>query len=190
MRFYHKELILDVPESIYYPREDSLLLAKVLEKESLQDKKVLEVGCGSGFLSIVMAKKGAEVTAVDIDKNAINTAKGNAKSNNAEINCFESGLFSAITSKFDLLVFNPPYLPDEGIDRTYAGGRTGRETIERFIKQARTHLNKNGKILLLISSLTGEKDVMSLFHKHGFKTRIASREKVPWEELMVIEAVP
>lgn len=188
MRFYHKELTLDVQESVYYPREDSLLLAKVLESENLAGKKVLDIGSGSGLLAIIMAKKWSKVIAIDISDDAVKATEKNAKKNGVSLTCFQSTLFSAITSKFDLIVFNPPYLPDESNDATYSGGKTGRGVIEKFIEQAKRHLNKDGKILLLISSLTGEKEVLDLFHNHGFKTKIIAREKIPWEEIMVIEA--
>ena len=188
MKLYNGKLALDVPEEVYYPREDSLLLAKVLEKEDLANKRILEIGCGSGFLSIFMAKSKAAVTAVDISKDAVQATKTNAKRNNAEVTCLGSDLFSAVNNKFDLIVFNPPYLPDESGDNTYSGGKTGREVIERFIKQAKKYMEKDGKILLLISSLTGDNETLSLFHSCGFKTKIVAREKIPWEELMVIEA--
>ncbi len=194
MNFYHDGLTLEVPGSVYCPREDSLLLAKVLEKEELKGKHALEVGCGSGLLSIIMSKSNAKVTAVDVSRDAVATARENAERNGVALACFESDLFSSVTSSFDLIVFNPPYLP-EGDDkylekekRHLIGGRTGREVISKFIVQAKAHLNNNGKILLLISSLTGEKDVMDLFHAQGFKTKIAARENIPWEELVVIEA--
>ena len=187
MKFYHGDIILDVPETVYYPREDSLLLAKALENESLK-KKVLEIGCGSGFLSIVMAKKGAEVTAVDGSKDAVEATRLNAKKNDVSLTCFGSGLFSSVTSKFDLIVFNPPYLPDESNDATYSGGKTGRKVIEKFIENTKDFLERDGKILLLISSLTGENEVIPLFHTYSFKTKVIAREKIPWEELMVIEA--
>ena len=186
MKFYHGDIILDVPETVYYPREDSLLLAKALENESLK-KKVLEIGCGSGFLSIVMAKKGAEVTAVDGSKDAVEATRLNAKKNDVSLTCFGSDLFSSVTSKFDLIVFNPPYLPDESNDATYSGGKTGRKVIEKFIENTKDFLERDGKILLLISSLTGENEVLSLFHNCGFKTTIVAREKIPWEELIVID---
>ena len=50
MKFYHGEIQLEVPENVYYPREDSILMAKALENLEIKGKSVLEVGCGSGFL--------------------------------------------------------------------------------------------------------------------------------------------
>lgn len=188
MKFYHDALTLNVPDGVYYPREDSLLLSRAVGDTELKDKSVLEIGCGSGFLSVIMAKRKANVTAVDISNDAVKAAEENAKANAVSLTCSQSDLFSAVTGKFDLIVFNPPYLPDESGDKTYSGGKTGRETIEKFIKGAKAHLAAGGRILLLISSLTGEKEVLYLFRNTGFRTKTVARQKVPWEELVVIEA--
>jgi len=197
MKFYHGALALDVPQGVYYPREDSLLLAKALENTELKDKRSMEIGCGSGFLSIVMARRNANVTAVDISENAVNASNDNAKKNAVALTCFQSDLFSAVTGKFDLIVFNPPYLPEDdeakylGTEKQQLyGGGGGREVIQEFISQSASHLAEGGRLLLLISSLTGEKEVTGLFHTSGFKAKVVAREKIQWEELMVIEAIP
>lgn len=189
MKYFYNDLTLDVPEDVYCPGEDSELLAKTIEGTQLRGKKTLEVGCGSGLLSIIMAKHGADVTAVDIDTSAVAATKENAVSNGVSINAYVSDLFSNADGRYDLIVFNPPYLPveDGENDATYAGGATGRETIEKFIRSAKKHLNPNGAILLLISSLTGEKEVSKMLESSGFSFGIAAREKVPWEELIVIK---
>src|SRR3989338_1117492 len=121
MKFYYGRVELDVPERVYYPREDSELLAKVIDSLDLKGKAVLETGCGSGFLSILMAKKCADVTAVDINTEAVEITGKNAAANGAKINTFISDLFSAVGGTFDIIVFNPPYLPvEEGEnDTTY-----------------------------------------------------------------------
>ncbi len=188
MKFYYNEMEFLVPESVYYPREDSLLMAKVLEGIDLTDKRVLEIGCGCGFLSILLAKGGAGVAAVDINQECAEITKSNAKANNAAIGVFVSDLFSNVDGVFDLIILNPPYLPVDEKDATYAGGQTGRGIIERFIANVKNHLNPNGAVLMVISSLTGEKEVVELFEKEGMKTQIAAREKIPWEELIVIRA--
>ena len=190
MKFYYGTLEFDIPESVYYPREDSELMAKTLEKVDLRRKSALEIGCGSGFLSILMAKKGAAVTAVDINEEAVDTTKKNAAANEAEVIAAKSDLFSNVSNKFNLIIFNPPYLPvEEGeTDWTYAGGKNGRDVIERFVAKVKNYLKPNGTVLLLISSLTGEKEVIELFRNQKMKTKIVAREKVPWEELIMIEA--
>jgi len=189
MRFYHGKMEFEIPESVYEPREDSLLLAEALERLKLADKKVLEVGCGSGFLSILAAKKKAAVTSVDINPEAVRITKENAAKNGIKIEAAQSDLFSSVNKTFDIIIFNPPYLPvEEGeTDAIYSGGKTGRETVERFVDQAENHLNPGGIILLLISSLTGEKEVIELFEKRNMKASAIMREKVPWEELIVLE---
>ena len=189
-KFYHGEMEFEVPESVYYPREDSELLANHIESLELHGKSVLEAGCGSGFLSIMAAKHGAKVTSVDINEEAVETTRANAETNQVQLNAFKSDLFSSVEGKFDLIIFNPPYLPvePEEKDPTYAGGATGRETIERFAAGVKSHLNPAGRVLIVISSLTGEKEVIELFEKQGMKISIASREKIPWEELIVILA--
>lgn len=185
--FYYKEIALDVPEGVYCPREDSLLLAGVIEGMDLGSRKCLDMGCGSGLLGILMEKKGAEVTAADISTEAVGVARKNAEMNGAGISFVASDLFEKIAGVFDLIVFNPPYLPvDEYPHGSYTGGITGREIIERFLKEARAHLNTDGKILLVISSLTGEKGVIDFAQKQGYKIEIIERKKIDWEELIAV----
>ncbi len=190
MKFYYSDITLEVPEGVYYPREDSELMAKTIEKIDLTGKKLLEIGCGSGFLSILTAKKGADVTAVDTNPDAVEITRNNAETNNVRMDVIHSDLFKKVPDKFDIIIFNPPYLPvEEGEDDiTYAGGKTGRDVIEKFIDKISGHLKPDGTVLLLISSLTGEKETIQLFAKQRMKTEIIARAKIPWEELIVIKA--
>lgn len=186
MKYFYKDIELDVPKGVYYPREDSELMAEVLQEMDVAGQKTLEIGCGSGFLSILMAKKGATVTAADVDSAALEVARLNAGRNNARTNFLRSDLFSGIHGVFDLIVFNPPYLPAEETDLTYSGGPTGRSVIEKFMQQAKKHLADRGCILLLISSLTGEKEVIQTINECSMKAEAVARQKAPWEELTVL----
>ncbi len=189
MKFYYGDITIEVPGKLYCPREDSLLMANALEKQELEGKEVLEIGCGSGLLAILAAKKGAIVTASDINTEAVKAASANAAANNVKIKFVESDLFQNLSGKYGLIFFNPPYLPDECSDLTYSGGSTGRDVAGRFISSSRPFLNHDGKILLLISSLTGEAEVLDIFKRNGFSAGVVARKKIPWEELAVIEAV-
>ena len=104
------------------------------------------------------------------------------------LNCIQSDLFENVKWKFDLITFNPPYLPEyEGEDEESrlitTGGKNGHEITERFLKEARQFLNKDGKILLVSSSLTG--DVEKLFKKYKFEFKKLETVKVFFEELYV-----
>ena len=195
-KFLFHDLELDIPDDVYYPREDSVLLAEVLDDLMLKNKNCLEMGCGAGLSSIVMAKKEASVTSVDVDVEAVKAVKHNSDKLSLNITALQSNLFNNINDKFDLITFNPPYLPDgqeqymkylEDVKHQLFGGKTGREIIEKFLEESKSHLKKNGKILLQISTITGENEVLELCYDFGFRTKILKRKKIPHEELMVIE---
>ena len=145
---------------VYEPSEDSFLMEKNLP-ENLSRKKVLEIGCGSGILSIACASRGAEVTAVDINENALDATERLAvlKGVQDKVKLVESDLFDKINEKFDLILFNPPYVPSSEIDkklkgnRAWAGGKKGKKVIEKFLKEFEDHLKKKSVCLLLVSSL-------------------------------------
>ena len=163
----------------------------IMGNAPLNGKRVLDVGCGSGLLSILMARKGANVIAIDVNSDAVKIAKENAGKNRTDISGLVSDLFENVKDRFDLIVFNPPYLPleeNETKDITYNGGLSGREVIETFIRNVKDYLNPSGRLLLVISSLTGEKEVIGLLESAGLEASVIARQKVPWEELVVVEA--
>lgn len=191
MKFSFNSMEIEVPEGLYYPAEDSMLLADAIETLEMKGKKVLDMGCGSGFLSLLCASKGADVTAADITEEAVEATKANAQANGLKVNAIVSDLFEKINGRFDFIIFNPPYLPreeDEEGHVTYTGGATGREVIERFITQCISCLEKGGSIFMLISSLTGKEEVIAAMNEAGFSAKITAKERLDWEELIVVKA--
>ena len=175
--------------SIYQPAEDSYLLSRVLNEEmpillkENPDLKFLEIGSGSGLLlekARGLGIKNEHIFAADINQEAVEHCKS------LGFNCIYSDLFENIQGKFNLIVFNPPYLPEnksEPKDSQIAttGGEKGSETINRFLEQAKNYLEENGKIFLLTSSLT--KDInWSDYHKN-----LIGKEKFFMEEIYVWE---
>lgn len=165
---------------IYEPREDSDLLKKWVKK--LVTGKVLDMGTGSGVQARAALEKTSDVLAADINPECVEHAKKQG------IKVILSNLFENISDKFDWIIFNPPYLPedlDEPEDSKLAttGGVEGNEIIIEFLKQAKYHLNENGKILIVISSLTGEPQ--ELFIDYSWK--VLETEKLFFEELTVFE---
>lgn len=177
-------------EEVYEPREDSFLLVHNLP--DVKGKKVLDVGTGSGILAIEAAERGGRVVAVDVNPDAIKTARENALKNAVGIEFRVSDLFSNVPEKFEVLLFNPPYLPyEDRFDENapiWCGGKTGREVLERFAKEAPAHLNPNGTVAIVFSSITGIEEVQKIFERAGFSARIVADEKIEFEKLVVLHA--
>ena len=185
-----KGLKLDT-NGVYEPREDSLVLAEAVE-EIKSPVEVLDVGTGSGIQALIASKKAEHVTGVDIRKKAVKTAEMNAKRNNIENVIFKvSDLFENVSGSFDLIIFNPPYLPEkQGLHKDseqWAGGGNGREVIKKFSLGVKDHLKERGRILMVISSLTGLKEVKKIFEEIGFSVNVIKEKKIPWEMLYVLE---
>ena len=185
---------LKLHPEVYEPAEDSILLLKNLV--DVRDKEVLEIGVGTGLISIACAKRGAKrVVGVDINPYAVKLAKENAKLNNVNITFFESDLFENVEGEFDVILFNPPYLPTSEDDKingylnyAFDGGENGREILDRFIYNLPNYLKKGGVAQILQSSLTGEEITINKLKSLGFKVEKVASLKVPFEELMVINA--
>ena len=84
----------------------------LIKKNLNENIKVLDIGTGSGCISIALKKEipGLDITAVDISEDALVVAKNNALENNCEINFIKSDLFNNIDDKYDLIISNPPYI--------------------------------------------------------------------------------
>ena len=114
---------------IYEPAEDSLLLQEQVKKFVKQGMKILDIGTGSGILAETAKQLGGMVLAADINLESVKHVQSKG------INSVVSDLFSNIKEKFDLIIFNPPYLPKEDMEPedsrlATTGGENGNEIID------------------------------------------------------------
>mgnify|MGYP001573982244 CR=1 FL=1 len=171
---------------IYPPAEDSYFLSDILKNEIPEllkknpDLTFLEIGAGSGIHLQTVLNLG-------VKKQNIFSSDMNIESvqhcNLLGFNCIKSDLFENINGNFDFIVFNPPYLPEDKYDKEKdtTGGKKGSEIINRFLKQAKAYIKKNGKIFLLTSSLA--KDI----NFADYEKKLLGKEKLFFEELSVWE---
>ncbi len=178
---------------VYEPSEDTFLLAEHIEVN--QGDCVLDMGTGSGLLGLMAASMGGEVLAADISADACRCARENARLNGfSNFKVRQSDLFSGIHESFDLVIFNPPYLPVEGwevkdnVSTAWDGGADGRWVLDRFLEGFETHLSEGGRLLMLGSSLSGYPKTMDLLGTRGFRVSLAATLNVGFEELAVIKA--
>ena len=109
---------IKVNENVLIPRyETELLVEKTINyaKNIFNGEiNILDIGTGSGAISIALSKNlKSNVTACDISKEALITAKSNAEDNNVNINFVESDIFSNIKEKYDIIISNPPYISED-----------------------------------------------------------------------------
>lgn len=177
--------------SAYIPAEDSYLMSRIL-KEQIPDLikknpnlKFLEIGAGSGIhlqTALSLGIKNENIFSSDIDKRAVSHC------NLLGFNCIHSDLFENIRDKYNLIIFNPPYLPEDAREpqssrKDTTAGKKGNEIIIRFLKQAKHHLNERGKIFLITSSLSEDVDFKNL----GYEAKEIGCEKLFFERLCIWE---
>ena len=179
--------ITNGPTTTYEPREDSFLILEALAELSLGGLRVLDMGTGSGILAVYCARRGADVTASDIDIEAIRALQLTCDRMGISIKLVTCDLFSKIPERFDIVVFNPPYLPSSTIgDRTTDGGEAGTEVISRFLSELTQHVVENGRGMLVISSLNDPERLMMRHPDLSFKT--LRERSLFFERLYVLEA--
>jgi len=190
---YYKGMAFRVDPGVYEPAEDTFLLADDLDVG--QGEKVLELGTGCGILSILAAKAGAEVVATEINPAALECARANAIVHGVEdrIELRLGDLFDPVAGEcFDLVVFNPPYLPvsrDEALgtplDLAWEAGQDGRAVIDRFLRGLPNHLKPNGRASFVQSSLTDISKTLQVLKMNNFHVNI-KRKKVSFEEIFLL----
>lgn len=164
---------------MYEPAEDSFLIQKWVRKYA--KGKVLDMGCGYGILGLEALKNNCDVLFVDINPECVEFILSQ------NLNAIESDLFEFVTGFFDLIIFNPPYLPyDENEPKDAAlyncGGAKGCELLDRFLVDAKKNLRMDGKVLFLFSSLSNF-DLTK--HEKEYKFMKLDSLKLPFEELYV-----
>lgn len=177
---------------IYEPREDSFLIQKYIKKYA--KGIVLDIGTGSGILAEESAKskKVVKVFGVDINEEAIKYCIRNQKSK--KIIFAMSDLFSLFKIdrrymgiKFDTIIFNPPYLPNEPDvkDAALDGGKKGYELICKFLHESKKFLKPKGKILIIFSSLTGKEKLDNFLIDNYWKFKELEKKHIFFEDLFV-----
>lgn len=184
------ELVTD--SEVYPPSEDTYLLLEAIELGP--SDFFLEIGCGSGLLSVAAAKTAERVVATDISPEAVRNTQENLIRNSVDHRCsvIQSDLLSAMNpnSKFSIIAFNPPYLPKDedttDIDHALVGGTVGVEMTERFLWEVCAHLQSQGSVYVVASSLADVERVEAAMLKNGLRVERPATKRLFFETLQVL----
>lgn len=191
---------LKVDERVLIPRPETEELVEFILAENLKDNlKVLDIGTGSGAIALALAKNRPDwsVTAADISQDAIDLSLENAKAQNLNLSFIKSDCFSEISSKYDIIVSNPPYISraDEvevGLNVLHSephlalfADEDGLAIYRRIAEDSKDYLNDGGKIYLEIGYKQGQ-SVPALFMENLPEKRVRTLKDQFGQDRMVV----
>tara|TARA_Y100001958_G_scaffold90311_1_gene61485 strand:- start:107 stop:952 length:846 start_codon:yes stop_codon:yes gene_type:complete len=175
--FVNKHVLIPRPET-------ELMIEKVLETLSVSsNKKILDIGTGSGCIAISLIKErpGCRITAIDKSKKAIKVAEKNAEMHQVgkKLNFLNIDVDKYFSNKYDLIVSNPPYIKNSELlsldkdvklnepKQALSGGSSGLEIFFKIINKCKILLKNNGKLFLEIGHKQG-KELSKYLNLNGF----------------------
>lgn len=174
-------------KAVYPPSEDTYLLRDAATEEVRPGDVVLEVGTGSGVIAEGLKKKAGRVVASDINPAAAREAYSRG------VETVRTDLLEPFEGVFDLVLFNPPYLPDEdetpddAMATALGGGEEGTEVGERFLDDVGRVIPPEGRVLLLTSTASGTEAFES---REDFSAERVASDRYFFEELVVLLLTP
>lgn len=169
---------------LYLPSDDTIFLANTVNRYS--GTLALEIGTSSGIVLMELAKNFSAVIGTDIDFCSLKRLL--EMSRNQRVVCCHAA--SALHNiKFDLIVTNPPYLPNSTghIDKTIDGGPAGVEITIDFLIDAIGRLEIGGKILIIVSSISNTRKLDSFLSKNNIIAKKIAQKDLFYETLQILE---
>jgi len=191
---------LKVDERVLIPRpETEELVDLILTENPEKNLKVLDIGTGSGAIALALAKNRPDwsVTAADISQDALDLSLENANAQNLNLSFIKSDCFSEISSKYDIIVSNPPYISraDEvevGLNVLHSephlalfADEDGLAIYRRIAEDSKDYLNDGGKIYLEIGYKQGQ-SVPALFMENLPEKRVRTLKDQFGQDRMVV----
>lgn len=173
--------VLQVPSGVFHPGffTSTKLLLRCLARETLLGRKVLELGAGSGLLSLYATSRGARVLATDISPLAVETVRRNARANGVRMEVIQSDLFQNLGGRqFDLVLINPPYYRKNAkslADRAWFCGAEG-EYFQGLFAGLASCLHANSRVLMVLCSGCDLAMIRGMAEEQGYCLRCICRK--------------
>lgn len=179
-----------VNKSVLIPRPETEELVEwiVNDSDKSENLKVLDIGTGSGCIAVSLAKylPKAEIYAIDISEEALNTAKLNARRNDVEISFQQKDILNteSLDGTFNIIVSNPPYvrelekssmhsnvLEHEPKQALYVEDSNALIFYHKIAQLATKHLSENGSLYFEINQYLGP-ETLALIKNLGFEAEL------------------
>ncbi len=193
-------LLLKVDKRALIPRFETEIIIDYLLKSNIEASKILDIGVGTGAISLALAKNmpKASVSGVDISESALALANENKERLNiSNVNFYLSDLFENVDDIFDIIISNPPYISEADYNKldsllykepkiALVGGDDGLYFYREIIKDAHKYLNKNGHLIFEIGY--DQKDAINqLLVKSDFKNITNLRDYNDYDRFIIAQ---
>jgi release factor glutamine methyltransferase len=183
---YDPEIIVEHAKDVYPVSDDSILLIQAFDVR--HGERVLEIGCGTGVVSMHCAQNGGIVTCGDINKKAVELTKKNFTRNSLKATVVETDVYSNVEGVFDTIVFNLPYLPvkDKGdLALSWSGGDDGLGPLPMLLWGAKDHLSPKGRIIIVVSTRMDKIALKSALR--WYRVRVLADKPLFFERISVLQ---
>ena len=190
-----KGITLEIPPEVFHPGffSSTKLLLRFISKEHLKQKSFLELGAGSGLLGIYAAKKGAFVTATDINPVSVKCLRKNAAVNGVKVEIIHSDLFEKIPVKeFDFILINPPYYKkDPSSDMEYAWycGKNG-EYFQKLFSGLKRYIHQSSEVLMVLCDGCDLEMIKEMASEHFFCMKAVQTKATMIESNFIFRIYP
>jgi len=190
--FSYDNITVKVLPGVFHPGLffSTKMLLKFVDTLNLESKAFLELGAGTGIISILAAKKGAAVYASDISSKAVENIKINTAKNNVRINIFTSDLFKNIPDmQFDYIIINPPYYnrdPNEEEEYAWFCG-SNFEYFKSLFNSISNYIDKDSKIFMILSEVCDIQKIKSLGRENEFAWNLKMKKQFWGEKNYIFE---
>lgn len=177
-----KDLKGKVLPEVFHPQFtiSTKFLMQFLETQDLQEQSFLELGCGTGFISVLAAQQGANVLSTDINPEALKNTILNAKLNKVELKTVKSDLFESISiQQFDYIIINPPYYPKEPTSVAEQAWFCGAdfEYFQQLFTQLGSYMTEKSKVYMILSEDCDLKTIESIANKNQLYFNVLKEQK-------------
>lgn len=152
-----------------------------LSEKQLSGKLLLELGCGTGLISVIAAKSGAHVVASDLSLLAVENTKHNAFQNSVSVNIIHSDLFDSIGEMtFDWIIINPPYYARSAKNEEELAWNCGTnfEYYQKLFSSLNTHIHESTSVIMVLTKGSELEKIVAIATRNSFILELIKEKKV------------
>ncbi len=194
-KYHYKGIELEIPPQVFHPGffSSTKLLIKYIDQLPLKDRSFLELGAGSGLISIYVARKDAKVSASDINPIAIDYLRKNCVRNDTGIYTYHSNLFDQIpATKFDIIAINPPYYkkqPQSLIEHAWYCGENG-EYYFKLFEQLPAFIHDSSTVVMVLCDGCDLAMIEEAANRSGFIMKLERSRQYLLEKNFIYSFMP